>query len=173
MMAIKELPRRFFRAYNLDRSAERRIKKAIEVYHRGGIINKFWGNRLYRKNLRDYCCYIPPKVTIGKNLYIAHPIGVIIGPTAVIGDNCRIYPHAVVGARIVGDRELRESGKQRRHAKIGNNCMLGVGCTIIGRVEIGDNVIVAARAIVTKDVPPNSVVKNVNEVRPRRPEEYF
>ena len=67
--------------------------------------------------------------------------------------------------------KLNASEDKRRHAKIGNNCMLGAGCMLIGKIEIGDNVIIAAKAIVTKDVPPNSVVKNINEVRPIRPDE--
>ena len=170
-MTIKNLQKKAYSATNLDRRAERRIKKAIALYHKGGIINKIRAKRLHRKNLRDYCCYFSPRATIGKNLYIAHPMGVSIGPTAIIGDNCRIYPYAVIGSRIVGDKELRASGERRRHAKIGNNCMLGLGCTIIGKIEIGDNVIVGARAIVTKNVPPNTVVMNVNEIRPKRPEE--
>ena len=51
--------------------------------------------------------------------------------------------------------------------------MLGAGCMLIGRIEIGDNVTIGARAIVTKDVPANSVVKNVNEIRPKRPDEML
>ncbi|MBR3016472.1 MAG: serine acetyltransferase [Clostridia bacterium] len=170
-MTIKDLSLRLFDAENLNRKAERRVKKAIELYHKGGIINSLRALRLHNHNLRDFNCYIHPRVTIGKNLYIAHPMGIGIGPTTVIGDNCRIYPYAVVAARIIGDKEMHASGEKRRHAKIGNNCMLGAGCMLVGRIEIGDNVIVAARAIVTKDVPPNSVVKNINEVRPIRPDE--
>ena len=156
---------------NIDRKAERRIKKSIELYHKGGKLNRLRAVRLQNKNLRDYGCYISPRATVGKNLYIAHPMWIGIGKTAIIGDNCRIYPGACIAARIVDDSELRASGETRWHAKIGNNCLLGEGCIIIGRVEIGDNVTVAARAIVTKDVPANSVVMNVNEIRPKKEHE--
>lgn len=172
-MNIKTLLFRFLGADDLNREAERRIKKMMESYHKGGKINRLRAIRLFNRNLRDFCCYIHPKATFGKNIYIAHPMGIAIGPTTIIGDNCRIYPYAAVNARIIGDEELNASGNKRRHAKIGNNCMLGAGCMLIGEIEIGDNVIVAARALVTKDVPSNSVVKNVNEVRPIRPEELL
>ena len=170
-MIIKEMILRLLGADNIDRRAERRIKKAIDLYHKGGIINKLRAKILYNKNVQDFACSFPPGITIGKNLYIAHPTAIRIGRTAVIGDNCRIYPQVMVAAKVVGDKELKASGEKRRHAKIGNNCILGAGCMIIGRIEIGDNVTIGARAIVTKDVPSNSVVKNVNEIRPKRPEE--
>ena len=172
-MTIKKLILRILGADNIDRRAENRIKKSIELYHKGGRINRLRAKILYNKNLRDFSCFISPTITIGKNLYIAHPFGIAIGKTTIIGDNCRIYPKATVAARIIGDKELHESGEKRRHAKIGNNCMLGAGCMLIGRIEIGDNVTIAARAIVTKDVPANSVVKNVNEIRPKRPDEML
>lgn len=166
-MTIKELLLRLLGADNLDRRAEKRIKKAIELYHKGGTINRLRAMRLHNLNLRDFCCYVHPRATFGNNVYIAHPFGVSIGKTAIIGDNCRIYPYAVVAAKIVGDSELRASGETRRHAKIGNDCLIGAGCMLIGNIEIGDNVIIAARAIVTKDVPSNSLVRNVNEILPR------
>lgn len=166
-MTIKGLILRFLGADNVNRTAERRIKKSIELYHKGGRLSRIRALRLFNKNLRDYCCYIAPQATFGKNVYIAHPMGIQIGPTTVIGDNCLIYPNVFIGAKIVGDMELRASGEKRRHAKIGNNCMLGAGCMILGNVEIGDNVIVAARSMVTKNVPSNSIVKNINEISQR------
>ena len=170
-MGVWKLLSKIVGADNVDRKAERRIKKSNELYHKGGKINRLRANRLFNRNLRDFSCYISPRATIGRNLYIAHPIGIVIGKTAIIGDNCRIYPYAFIAAKIVGDKELRASGETRWHAKIGNNCMLGAGCMIIGRIEIGDNVTIAARAMVTKDVPPNSVVTDVNKIRPKTEEE--
>lgn len=172
-MRIKSLILQVLGADDLNRRAEERVKKSVELYHKGGKINRIRATRLFNNNLRDFCCYIHPKATFGKNIYIAHPMGIAIGPTTIIGDNCRIYPYAAVNAQITGDKELNENGNKRRHAKIGNNCILGAGCMLLGAIEIGDNVIIAAKAIVTKDVPPNSVVKNVNEVRPIRPDELL
>ena len=59
----------------------------------------------------------------------------------------------------------------RRHAQIGNDVILGSGCTIIGPVTIGCNCIIGARAIVTKDIPDNSVVIGTNQIRMRREDE--
>ena len=70
-------------------------------------------------------------------------------------------------AKVVGDQE-RLDNKERRHAKIGNNAILGAGCTIIGPITIGNNCIIGARAIVTHDVPDNSVVIGTNQISPRR-----
>ena len=158
---------------NYDRKAERRIKKAIELYHKGGSLNRIRALRLHNRNRRDYCCCFPPRMTIGDNLYIAHAHGIHIGKTTIIGDNCRIYPNVLIVASVVGDRELRESGETRWHPKIGNQCLIGAGATISGRIEIGDDVTIAAGAIVTKDVPSHSVVKNTNEIRPKRPDEMI
>ena len=124
-----------------------------------------------RKGRRNFGCSFPPTITVGKNLYIAHANGIGIGKTTVIGDNCKIYPKVEIAAALKGDSKLRASGAKRWHAKIGNDVILGVGCTIIGPVEIGDDTVIAAGAMVTKDVPPHTVVKNVNEFRAKRPDE--
>ncbi len=157
---------------NFDRKAERRIKKAIELYHKGGRINRIRAMRLHNKNRRDYGCCIPPRITVGDNLYIAHAQGIHVGKTTIIGNNCRIYPNALIIASVVGDSELRSGGETRWHPRIGDNCIIGAGSMLIGRLDIGDDVIVAAGAIVTKDVPSGCLVRNVNEIVAREPDEH-
>ena len=93
-----------------------------------------------------------------------------IGKTTILGDNVRIYSNVLVIAKVTGDED-RLKNKERRHAKIGNNVILGSGCTIIGPVTIGDNCIIGARAVVTKDIPDNSVVIGTNQIRPKREDE--
>ena len=171
-MSMREILARLLGTENYDRRAERRIKKAMELYHRGGKLNRIRALRLHNRNRRDYCCCFPPRITVGKGLYIAHAHGIHVGKTAEIGDWCRIYPNAMIVASVVGDSELRAAGEKRWHPKIGSNCLIGAGCIIAGRIELGDDVTVAAGAVVTKDVPSHSVVKNTNEIRPKRPEEY-
>lgn len=156
-----------------DDVAAQHILRSIELYHKGGLFNITRAIRLYNRNRKRYGCCIPPRITIGNNLYIAHAHGILIGKTTIIGDNCKIYPNVLLVASIIGDRELREQGEKRWHPKIGNNCLLGAGSIVCGRIEIGDNVIVAAGAIVTKDVPSNSIVKNTNEITARNPNGSF
>ncbi|MBR1585445.1 MAG: serine acetyltransferase [Clostridia bacterium] len=153
---------------NYDRYVEGLIKKSIAVYHRGGKINRLRALRMYNKIRKNYGCCFPPRITVGKNLYIAHAHGIHVGKTAVIGDNCKIYPNVLIVASVVGDAQLRSKGAKRWHPKIGNDCLLGAGSIIMGPIEIGDDVIVGAGAIVTKNVPPHSVVKNTNEITPKR-----
>jgi len=155
---------------NIDRRGERMIKKYIELYHKGGKINRLRAIRMHHKVFRKFTCYIPPKVTIGENLYIAHPFNIGIGKTTVIGDNCKIYPGAYVAAGLARDHELRDMG-EGWHATIGNDVLIGAKSTIVGHVTIGDDVTIGAGAMVTKDVPPHTVVKNVNEFRPKREDE--
>lgn len=155
---------------NYDRKAERQIIKAIKIYHRGRTFDHIRALRLHNKNRKKYGCCFPPTITIGKNLYIAHAHGIHIGKTAIIGDNCKIYPNVLIVAAIKGDAKLRENGEKRWHAKIGNNCLLGAGSIICGRIEIGDDVLIAAGAIVTKDIPSHSIVMNTNEIRPKEKE---
>lgn len=97
-------------------------------------------------------------------------MGVRIGKTAVVGDNCKVYPFFVAMAAITSDHD-RIQKRIRWHAKIGNDCLLGSKATVIGPVTIGDDVTIGACAVVTKDVPSHSVVKGLNQIRPKRPDE--
>ncbi|MBR3636488.1 MAG: hypothetical protein IKN45_01065 [Lachnospiraceae bacterium] len=87
-----------------------------------------------------------------------------------MGDDVRIYQGVNVIAKVSGDQEKWDN-HERRHAIIGNNVVLGACCTIIGPITIGDNSFIGARAIVTHDVPPNSVVIGTNIIKPRRPDQ--
>lgn len=171
-MSLTDMVKRIIGTENFDRHGERLIKKSIELFHRGGKLNRIRALRLHNRIRRDFGCCFPPRITVGENLYIAHCQGIHIGKTTVIGDNCRIYPNALVIANVVGDSELRAQGAKRWHPLIGNDCLIGAGSTLIGPITIGDDVTVAAGAIVTRDVPPHSLVKNVNEVRAKKPEEW-
>lgn len=148
-----------------DRKAQKAILRSIELYHTGNKWNMYRAIRMYNHIRKVYGCCFPPTITVGKNLYIAHAHGILIGKTAQIGDNCCIYPNALIVAKVEGDAERRRMGERRWHPKIGNNCMIGAGSLIVGPIEIGDNVTVAAGAIVTKDVPSNTLVINCNEIR--------
>lgn len=94
---------------------------------------------------------IHPACIIGKNLLIDHGIGVVIGETTIIGDNCVIYQGVTLGGT------GKEKGK--RHPTIGNYVMIGAGAKILGNIYIGDNVKIGANAVVLNNIEPlNTVV---------------
>ena len=100
---------------------------------------------------------IHPGAKIGKNLFIDHGMGVVIGETSEIGDNVTIY-HAVT---LGGSSPSIDSERQRhekRHPTIGDDVVIGSGAQIIGPVKVGNNARVAANAVVVKDVPENATM---------------
>lgn len=155
---------------SFDRKAERKFRKMRRLYKKGGIINKWRAKRMENILQEKFQLNISNSVKIGDNFQIRHSAGVAIGRTAEIGDNCKVYPYFVAMAALKGD-SYRFKNHIRRHAKFGNDCILGARATVIGPVIIGDDVTIGACAIVTKDVPSHSVVKGLNQIRPKRPEE--
>jgi serine O-acetyltransferase len=96
---------------------------------------------------------IHPGSKIGKRFFIDHGMGVVIGETAVIGDDVLIYQGVTLGGAGL------EKGK--RHPTIGDNVVIGAGAKILGNIKIGDSSYVGANAVVIKDVPANSTVVGV------------
>ncbi|MBP5274279.1 MAG: serine O-acetyltransferase [Abditibacteriota bacterium] len=96
---------------------------------------------------------IHPGATIGKGLFIDHGMGVVIGETAVIGDDCVLYHGVTLGGVSLS--------KTKRHPTLGNNVIVGTGAKILGNITLGDNVRVGANAVILKDVPPDTVVVGV------------
>jgi serine O-acetyltransferase len=96
---------------------------------------------------------IHPGAKIGKGLFIDHGMGVVIGETAVIGDNVLLYQGVTLGGTGM------EKGK--RHPTIGDNVVIGAGAKVLGNITVGDNSYIGANAVVIKEVPPNSTVVGV------------
>lgn len=96
---------------------------------------------------------IHPGAIIGKNLFIDHGFGVVIGETSIIGDNVLIYHGATLGAT------GKEIGK--RHPTIGNNVLIGAGAKILGNIMIGDNCKIGANAVILKSIEKDSTVVGV------------
>ena len=96
---------------------------------------------------------IHPGATIGKGLFIDHGMGVVIGETAEIGDNCTIYQGVTLGG----------TGKDvgKRHPTLGNNVMVGSGAKVLGPVNIGSDSKVAAGAVVLDDIPEQSTAVGI------------
>ena len=103
---------------------------------------------------------IHPGAKIGKNLFIDHGMGVVIGETSEIGNNVTIY-HAVT---LGGSSPSIDSERQRhekRHPTIGNDVVIGSGAQIIGPVNVGNGARIAANAVVVKDVAENATMVGI------------
>jgi serine O-acetyltransferase len=96
---------------------------------------------------------IHPGAKIGKGLFIDHGSGVVIGETAEIGNNCLIYQGVTLGG----------TGKERgkRHPTLGDNVMVGAGARVLGPFRVGNNVKIAANAVVLEAIPDNSTAVGV------------
>ncbi len=122
---------------------------------------------------------IHPGATIGRRVFIDHGMGVVIGETARVGDDCVIYQGVTLGAGAAA-RQGALSRDTKRHPTLGQGVIVGSGAEIQGAIIVGDNVRVASRSIVLKDVPANSVVVGVpgrviyrdgQKVQPEKPQE--
>ena len=100
---------------------------------------------------------IHPKAKIGKNLFIDHGMGVVIGETSEIGDNVTIY-HMVTLGGIAPSINSDSQREIKRHPTLMDNVVIGSGAQILGPVIIGKNAKVGANAVVTKGVPDNGVM---------------
>ncbi|MEY4993762.1 MAG: hypothetical protein RIS82_884 [Actinomycetota bacterium] len=93
---------------------------------------------------------IHPGAKIGRRVVIDHGMGVVIGETAIVGDDVLIYHGVTLGGR--------ENITSKRHPTIGNNVIIGAGAAVLGNITIGDNSSIGAGTTVTKDLPEGSVV---------------
>lgn len=93
---------------------------------------------------------IHPEATIGHRLFIDHGIGIVIGATTIIGNDCTIYHNVTLGGT--------GKDKNKRHPTLGNNVMVGCGAKVLGPIIIGNNVKIGANAVILKTVPDNSTI---------------
>ena len=97
---------------------------------------------------------IHPGATIGRRFFIDHGMGVVIGETAIVGDDVLMYHQVTLGGRSLG-RNIK------RHPTIGNRVLLGAGAKIIGDITIGDDTKIGANALVVHSIPAGSIVTGV------------
>ena len=110
---------------------------------------------------------IHPAAKIGKNFFIDHGMGVVIGETSEIGDNVTIY-HMVTLGGISPSINSDNQRQVKRHPTLKDNVVIGSGAQVLGPITVGENAKVGANAVVTKDVPANAVMvgipaKNTNK----------
>ena len=123
---------------------------AHKLYEKNHFFLARW---ISQKGARKTGIEIHPGAQIGKGFFIDHGNGVIIGETAIIGDNVTLYQGVTLGGT------GKEHGK--RHPTIGNNVMISTGAKILGSFTIGDNSKIGAGSVVLKEVPPDSTVVGV------------
>lgn len=113
----------------------------------------FWARWISQKAVRKTGIEIHPGAQIGENFFIDHGNGVIIGETAVIGNDVTLYQGVTLGGT------GKEHGK--RHPTVGNNVMISAGAKVLGSFKIGDNSKIGAGSVVLKEVPPDCTVVGV------------
>lgn len=113
----------------------------------------FWARLFSQRTVRKTGIEIHPGATIGKGFFIDHGTGVVIGETAIIGDNVTLYQGVTLGGT------GKETGK--RHPTIGDNVMIGSGAKVLGSFTVGENSMIGAGSVVLQEVPPNSTVVGV------------
>lgn len=96
---------------------------------------------------------IHPGAKIGRNLVIDHGMGIVIGETAEIGDDCLIYHGVTLGGT------GKDQGK--RHPTIGNNVLISAGAKVLGPFKVGDNARIAANAVVLREVPEDATAVGI------------
>lgn len=106
---------------------------------------------------------IHPAAKLGRRLFIDHATGVVIGETAVVGEDCVIFHGVTLGGQTMT--------RGKRHPTVGNRVMIGAGAKVLGPINIGDDAKIGANAVVVKDVPSGSVAVGVPaRVTPMCPE---
>lgn len=124
---------------------------AHALYKRGHTTLARW---ISHRSRRKTGIEIHPGATIGENIFIDHGMGVVIGETAVIGNNVTMFHGVTLGG----------TGKEKnikRHPTIGDNCMLGAGSILLGPIKIGNNAKIGAGSVVTHDVPEGATAIGV------------
>jgi serine O-acetyltransferase len=95
---------------------------------------------------------IHPGATIGKHFFVDHGMGVVVGETAVIGDNVTLY-HGVTLGGVSPSLDSEAQRDQKRHPTLGDNVIVGSGAQVLGPIDVGHGVRVGANAVVTRDIP--------------------
>jgi serine O-acetyltransferase len=96
---------------------------------------------------------IHPGATIGRRFFIDHGMGVVIGETAEIGDDCTLYHGVTLGGT--------SWNKGKRHPTLGNGVVIGAGAKVLGPIKVGDGAKIGSNAVVVKDVPPGATAVGI------------
>jgi len=151
--------------YDRDPACSRYIEPLLYFKGFHALVTHRFAHELLKQGRRDFALYlqsqssrifavdINPAARIGIGIMLDHGTGIVIGETAVIGDNCSILQNVTLGGT------GKETGD--RHPKIGANVLLSVGAKVLGNIKVGDCSRVGAGSVVLKEVPPRTTVAGV------------
>lgn len=151
--------------YDRDPACARYIEPLLYFKGFHALVTHRFAHALWNQGRRDVALYlqsqasrifavdINPAARMGIGIMLDHGTGIVIGETAVVGDNCSILQNVTLGGN------GKETGD--RHPKIGNNVLLAAGAKVLGNIHVGHCSKVAAGSVVLKDVPPNKTVAGV------------
>lgn len=126
--------------------------KAVRSYRRAHWFqehgHEFIARYISQRSRHKTGIEIHPGAKIGQNLFIDHGMGVVIGETAEIGDNCTLYQGVTLGGT--------SAEHKKRHPTLGSNVMVGSGAKVLGPVTLGDNCRIGANEVVRLNVPANA-----------------
>ena len=151
--------------FDRDPACHRYIEPLLYFKGFHALVTHRFAHALWLEGRRDFAFYlqsqssrifavdIHPATRLGVGLMLDHGTGIVIGETAVVGDNCSILQNVTLGG----------NGKDKgdRHPKIGDNVLLAAGAKVLGNIRVGNCSKVAAGSVVLKDVPPNKTVAGV------------
>ena len=124
------------------------------VLHRLWLAKRYFAARVLSQFVRSMTgVEIHPGATLGRRLFIDHGMGVVIGETAVVGDDVLIYHGVTLGGR--------SSKREKRHPTIGNRVVIGAGAAVLGNITIGDDCVIGAGAVVVRDAPAGSMLTGI------------
>jgi serine O-acetyltransferase len=160
--------------YDRDPACSRYIEPLLYFKGFHALVTHRFAHELLKKGRRDFALYlqsqssrifgvdINPAARMGIGIMLDHGTGIVIGETAVVGDNCSILQNVTLGGT------GKETGD--RHPKIGSNVLLSVGAKVLGNIKVGDCSVVGAGSVVLKEVPPRTTVAGVpaKEIGPAR-----
>ncbi|HEX4885000.1 MAG TPA: serine O-acetyltransferase [Casimicrobiaceae bacterium] len=129
------------------------------VWHRA-VVHRLWrgGFRWLARWLAHWSRWgtgieIHPGATIGRRVFIDHGMGIVVGETAVIGDDCTLYHGVTLGGT--------SWNKGKRHPTLGRGVVIGAGAKVLGPVEVGDGAKIGSNAVVVRDVPPGATAVGI------------
>ena len=126
------------------------IKRKCEYWRKKNKLFFIFWRIIYQKYKIKYLIDIPAKAVIGRGFKIEHIGGIVINPEAILGENVTILNNVLIG--------MEKRGKRAGNPQIGNRVYIAAGVVIVGKIKIGNNVLIAANSFINFDVPDNSIV---------------